>query len=111
MLPTYSFGIPGIVIYALHIIAGLLLLYVGKNALDGNLMNRNIAILLIIIGSLAALYHAHLYFYNSFGKEKFRLNCYYDKTMKKHCDYIQDDEPKLRGQKENYGKEYYYAGR
>ena len=96
-MTTYHFGVPGFVIWSSHILAGLLLLYIGKNALDGKIMNRNIAILLMITGALAIIYHVHLYIYNrTMEKEGFRLKCSRDKTQLKHCEYIQDDEPHLR---------------
>lgn len=105
-MTTYHFGVPGWAIWVSHILAGLFLLYVGKNGLDGKQMNRNVALILIITGVLAAIYHVHLYIYNAtMEKEGFRLKCSRDKTQLKRCEYIQDDEPKLRQ------KEEYYAGR
>lgn len=58
----YSYGIPGKLIWTTHIIIGIILFYIGYNLLNNVPINKNLAILLVILGSLAMLYHAHLFY-------------------------------------------------
>lgn len=59
---TYSFGIPGTFIWALHIIIGIILAYLGYNILNQQPINNNIGILLLIVGASAIFYHSHLWY-------------------------------------------------
>lgn len=60
----YSFGIPGYIIWSLHILLGLFLAYVGYLITFGQKVPSTIGIFLIIVGSLMIVYHAHLWFIN-----------------------------------------------
>lgn len=64
---TYSYGIPGPVIWIMHMIIGLLILYVGYVELNHYRVSQLVALLLIILGVLAILYHGHLYYLNGSG--------------------------------------------
>lgn len=58
----YSYGIPGKFIWSMHIVIGLLLFYVGYRALNGWPVSQILALLLVVLGSLAILYHGHLFY-------------------------------------------------
>lgn len=60
----YSFGVPRILVYLSHIIIGLILIYSGYLALHNNKLSKNVSVLLIVLGVIAALYHGHLWFLN-----------------------------------------------
>ena len=66
MVHKYSFGVPGLIIWVSHIVMGLFLVYIGRMVLNGVKLNRNIALILAIIGSLATIYHIHLMLYDVF---------------------------------------------
>lgn len=60
----YHFGIPGPLIWAFHILFGIFIFYLGYQALSAKKMSKASAVLLIVLGSMAALYHVHLWLYN-----------------------------------------------
>ena len=64
-MTTYSFGIPGFAIWSFHIIFGFFLAYIGYMLLNKKDISQPLSITLIIVGTLAIAYHAHLvYYYN-----------------------------------------------
>ena len=65
-MSTYSFGIPGWFIWALHIAIGIFLFYVGYKMLDGSSPGKPWAVTIIILGVLAAVYHLHLAINNTY---------------------------------------------
>ena len=56
----YHFNVPGMIIWISHILIGLILFYVGRQILDKKTVDRNIALVLLVTGPLAAVYHAHI---------------------------------------------------
>lgn len=60
----YSYGVPGPVIWTLHVLIGLLLLYVGHKTLNNQPINQMISVILMILGTLVILYHGHLAYMN-----------------------------------------------
>lgn len=60
----YTYGIPGKLIWSVHILVGLLLTYIGSRIINGQNVGQNLAILLVVLGSLATIYHAHLMYMN-----------------------------------------------
>jgi hypothetical protein len=58
----YHFGVPAKAVWTSHIIIGLFLLYIGYVLVDGQSLNKWIGVTLIVLGVLAALYHAHLWY-------------------------------------------------
>ena len=66
MAHQYSFGVPGLIIWVSHIAIGLFLLYIGRMALNGDKLSRNIALSLAILGALATTYHLHIMLYDTF---------------------------------------------
>lgn len=57
---SYSYGMPGVIIWTMHIIIGLLILYVGYASLNHYGISQILALILIILGAMAMLYHGHL---------------------------------------------------
>ena len=57
---TYSYGVPDKFIWTMHIIIGFIIAYVGYSQLNHYNISQILAILLIILGVLAMLYHGHL---------------------------------------------------
>ncbi len=55
---AYHFGIPSNVVFIGHIVLGILLAYIGYY----RKMDRNVSMLLVVLGVMAAAYHGHLYF-------------------------------------------------
>ena len=56
----YEFDIPNYIVQIVHILNGLLLLFVGLKILN---MNNLVNLYFIITGSVAALYHLHLLYF------------------------------------------------
>ena len=67
---NYHFGVPGIAVWIQHILSGLLLLYIGYEGLSTGKISKNMSLILVVVGVLAAAYHAHLWYYNSKHKKK-----------------------------------------
>ena len=61
---TYNFGVPGPVIWTTHIIIGLFLFYAGYQLYQKKSLTPVMTVTILVLGALAALYHAHLMFYN-----------------------------------------------
>lgn len=59
---SYNFGVPCTAVWLSHILMGAFFTYVGYLLIEGKKVNKWIAILLVIIGVLAALYHSHLWY-------------------------------------------------
>ena len=67
-MDTYHFGVPAIAIWMQHIVSGLLLLYIGYVGIITGKISKNMSLILIVAGVLAALYHSHLWYYNKKNK-------------------------------------------
>jgi hypothetical protein len=70
----YHFGMPGNVIWSMHIIFGLFFIYLGYLIQEGKPVNKFIGTALIVMGATMMLYHAHLWYYESNKTESFRAN-------------------------------------
>jgi hypothetical protein len=64
MTDTYHYGIPTTWIWSFHILMGLLFIYLGYLIIEEKKVNKWLAITIIVLGVLAALYHAHLWYAN-----------------------------------------------
>jgi len=68
---SYSFGTPGLLVWLSHIGIGLYFLYLGYHMVRQSPLTINHGIILVILGSMAALYHAHIMFINYYyGSEE-----------------------------------------
>jgi hypothetical protein len=65
MTTTYHFGVDGVMIWIFHILIGLFLLYLGMKMVNKEPVAINYGVTLAIIGALTALYHGHIWFYES----------------------------------------------
>lgn len=70
----YSFGVPAVAIYSMHIIVGLYFMYLGYRLTNDDIkkeskneMNMH-ALILFGLGILMFFYHAHLWYLSSKGK-------------------------------------------
>ena len=95
----YRFGVPGVAIWIFHILLGLWFVYVGRKALNDGIMTKNTATIILVIGALAAVYHAHIAIYEMYLKKDEQ------NEMKLQAEVQQQI------QQENQKKEHYYAGR
>ena len=59
---TYHFGVPAVLVWTSHIIIGALLVYIGYLIIEKKPIGKWIGILLILIGIIAAIYHAHIWY-------------------------------------------------
>jgi len=62
----YSFGVPNFLIWTVHILTGIYFLWLGYQMTNLGSLKLH-GLVLIVLGSLMATYHAHLWFYH---KEK-----------------------------------------
>ena len=59
----YSFGVPSFLIWSVHILTGLYFLWLGYKLTElPNLKPHGL--LLLVLGSLMSLYHAHLWYFH-----------------------------------------------
>lgn len=93
MTQTYHFGVPSVAVWTSHILIGLFLAYVGYNMIENKKLPKYVPITLIVLGVLALLYHAHLWYYVKSGgekKEPFGVDNtkgYYDKISQEKLSY------------------------
>ena len=66
----YHFGIPGVAIWLFHIIVGLVVAFIGYQILNNKPVPQFIAIIFIVLGSLAVVYHSHIWYLYASGKEE-----------------------------------------
>lgn len=59
---SYHFGVPETMVWGSHILMGIFLVYAGWQLYDKKRLDKYSPILLIVLGVLAALYHAHIWF-------------------------------------------------
>ena len=68
----YDFGVSAILVWSFHMSIGIFFVYVGYAILLHKRMPQYISVSVIVLGVLAFLYHAHLW-YNSTHKNKKKL--------------------------------------
>ena len=59
---AYAYGLPNWLVALVHILIGSGLVYVGWELNQGRSVNQQIAVTMIVLGALAALYHTHLWY-------------------------------------------------
>ena len=65
----YSFGMPSEAIWGSHILMGLFFIYVGYELVMKRKLSIAVALTLVVLGALAALYHIHLW-YEGYSSKK-----------------------------------------
>ena len=68
-MDTYSFQVPGLVIWTSHIIFGVYFFWLGYKMLDERKMRVH-GVIILVLGALMALYHLHVWAHNAFIKNK-----------------------------------------
>lgn len=63
MMKTYHFGVPAVLVWLIHIIVGLLFVYIGYLILEGKPLGKWIGVAFITTGIIMSLYHLHIWFY------------------------------------------------
>ena len=58
----YSFGMPNEAIWGSHILMGLFFVYVGYELIMKRKLSIPIALVVVVLGALAVLYHIHLWY-------------------------------------------------
>lgn len=68
-MDTYSFQVPGFVIWSSHIIFGLYFFWLGYKMLNEPKM-KNHGVIILVLGALMGVYHMHIWAHNTFIKNK-----------------------------------------
>lgn len=66
---TYSFGVANELIWSSHLLMGLFFIYVGYELIMKRKLSIPVALIIVVLGAVGALYHAHLW-YESLRKNK-----------------------------------------
>jgi hypothetical protein len=66
---TYSFGVANELIWSSHLLMGLFFIYVGYEIIMKRKLSIPVALIIVVLGAVGALYHAHLW-YESLRKNK-----------------------------------------
>ena len=65
----YHYNLPGWVVNSSHMLSGILLTYLGLSTQTQNLFYDLSGISLIILGSMAALYHLHIFAFENHNEK------------------------------------------
>ena len=69
MQKEYHFGVSSVLVWSLHILFGLFLLYLGYLAIEQKPINKWIGVSLAVVGVIMMLYHAHIWMVESKKKD------------------------------------------
>jgi hypothetical protein len=58
----YHFGVPSRVIWTSHILMGLFFIYIGYAILTRMRIPTALALVVVVLGALGGLYHAHIWY-------------------------------------------------
>lgn len=91
---NYHFGVPGSLIWTTHIIFGILFVYLGYLIQEGKSVHKLVGTALIVLGVTMALYHTHLWYYESKkdDREDFRGSPRRDRGQSYDVDEDESDE-------------------
>jgi hypothetical protein len=67
---TYSFGVPNELIWTSHILMGLFFVYVGYEIIMKRKVSVPVALIIVVLGAIGGLYHAHIWYENLSKKKK-----------------------------------------
>jgi hypothetical protein len=68
MSSDYHFGVSSEIIWGSHLLMGIFFVYVGYELIMNRKLSVPVALIIVVLGALAALYHAHLW-YRSIKRE------------------------------------------
>jgi hypothetical protein len=60
----YHFGVANELIWSSHLLMGLFFVYVGYEIIMKHKVSVPVALIIVILGAVGALYHAHLWYEN-----------------------------------------------
>ena len=66
---TYHFGVANELIWSSHVLMGLFFIYVGYELISKKKISLPVALILVVLGAVGALYHLHLW-YENYKKNK-----------------------------------------
>ena len=66
----YHFGVANEVIWTSHILMGLFFIYVGYTLIMKRKLSVPVALIIVVLGALGALYHSHIWYENVRRKKK-----------------------------------------
>lgn len=69
MQKEYHFGVSSTLVWSLHIVFGLFLLYLAYLAIEQKTMNKWLGVVLAVVGVTMMLYHAHIWAVESKKKD------------------------------------------
>lgn len=78
MAISYQYNVPGWVIWVVHILIGLYLIYLGWLLLNRKPMGNYVAVSLFVLGVLALLYHLHIWALKNGNGGKSKMEYYED---------------------------------
>jgi Kef-type K+ transport system membrane component KefB len=58
----YSFGVSNELIWTSHLLMGIFFIYVGYELILKRKISIPVALILVVLGAVGALYHAHLWY-------------------------------------------------
>jgi hypothetical protein len=61
---TYHFGVQNELIWSSHILMGIFFIYVGYEIIIKQKLSIPVALIVVVLGALGALYHAHIWYEN-----------------------------------------------
>lgn len=61
---TYHFGVQNELIWSSHILMGIFFIYVGYELIIKQKLSIPVALIVVVLGALGALYHAHIWYEN-----------------------------------------------
>lgn len=59
---TYHFGVPAVLVWVSHIIIGALMIYLAYLIIEKKPIDKWVGILVLLIGVIAIIYHAHIWY-------------------------------------------------
>jgi len=67
---SYHFGVSNEIIWSSHILMGLFFIYVGYEIIIKQKLSVPVALIVVVLGALATLYHTHIWYENLKRKKK-----------------------------------------
>ena len=62
MKSEYHFGVSNELIWGSHLLMGIFFVYVGYELIMNRKLSVPVALIIVVLGAVAALYHAHLWY-------------------------------------------------
>lgn len=69
MTSEYHFGVANELIWGSHLLMGIFFIYVGYELIMKRKISVQVALIIVVLGAVGALYHVHLW-YENLSKKK-----------------------------------------